>query len=65
VWFDGRIIGGWTQRVDGTVAYRLLDDPGRESRDLVAGEAAALEEWLGGVRVRPRFPTGMEQSLAS
>ncbi|HAX81877.1 MAG TPA: hypothetical protein DCY40_04845 [Actinobacteria bacterium] len=64
VWWEGRVIGGWTQRQDGTIAYRLLEDPGTEGREMVAAEAGALETWLGGVRVRPRFPTGMEQSLA-
>lgn len=63
VWWEGRVIGGWTQRQDGTIAYRLLEDPGTEGREIVAAEAGALETWLGGVRVRPRFPTGMEQSL--
>jgi hypothetical protein len=64
VWWEGRAIGGWTQRQDGTIAYRLLEDPGREGRAIVTAEAAALESWLGGVRVRPRFPTGAEQGLA-
>ena len=60
VWCDGRVIGGWTHRPDGTVAFRLLEDPGTERRALVDAEAGALEAWLDGVRVRPRFPTAME-----
>jgi winged helix DNA-binding protein len=28
VWCDGRIVGGWAQRQNGTVAYKLLEDVG-------------------------------------
>ncbi|MGH8776787.1 MAG: winged helix DNA-binding domain-containing protein, partial [Jiangellaceae bacterium] len=31
VWSDGRIVGGWAQRADGEVVYRLLEDVGAEA----------------------------------
>ncbi len=54
VWCDGRIVGGWAQRKDGEVVYRLLDDVGADAVariDLVASELAAR---LGSVRLTPR-----------
>lgn len=63
VWVDGRIVGGWSQRADGEVRWRLLEDVGRDVGDAVADEAAALQVWLGDVRVRPRFPTPLDVEL--
>ena len=28
VWCDGRVVGGWAQRADGEVVFRLLEDIG-------------------------------------
>jgi hypothetical protein len=64
VWCDGRVIGGWAQRPDATIAFRLLEDPGAEARESIDDAAGALESWLHGIRVRPRFPTGLEHDLA-
>ncbi len=47
VWWEGRVVGGWVQRRDGEVAYRVLEDIGRDGRDAVASEAERLERWLG------------------
>jgi len=60
VWCDGRVIGGWSQRPDATIAYQLLEDPGAEARGSIDDAAGALESWLDGIRVRPRFPPGRE-----
>ncbi len=66
VWADGRIVGGWAQRKDtGEVAFRLLEDAGAEVAAAVKAEAARLTEWLGDVRVTPRFPTPLQRQLAS
>lgn len=54
VWCDGRIVGGWTQRPDGTIAYRLLSDVGASAAALIEERAAALTQWLGDVRLAPR-----------
>jgi hypothetical protein len=63
VWVDGRIMGGWTQRRDGAVAYRVLEDVGREATVALATEASRLEAWMSGVRVTPRFRTPLEREL--
>jgi hypothetical protein len=54
VWCDGRVVGGWAQRADGEVAYRLLEDVGAEAASAIAAEAARLTSWLGPVRLAPR-----------
>ncbi|MEV5753833.1 winged helix DNA-binding domain-containing protein [Actinoallomurus sp. NPDC052308] len=54
VWCDGRVVGGWAQRPDGEVVYRLLEDVGAEAASAVAAEAARLTSWLGAVRLAPR-----------
>ncbi len=65
VWLDGRIVGGWAQRSSGEVVFRLLEDIGTEAGSAVAAEAARLSEWIGPVRVTPRFRTPLERELAA
>ncbi|MER7562844.1 winged helix DNA-binding domain-containing protein [Streptomyces sp. NPDC097941] len=66
VWWNGRVIGGWGQRPDGEIVWRLLDTDGvgREAEAAVAVEAARLRDWVGATRVRPRFRTPLEKELA-
>jgi hypothetical protein len=64
IWADGRIVGGWGQRPDGEVVWRLLHDIGVEATESVADQAAQLTAWHGGVRVVPRFRTPLERELA-
>ncbi|MFI5954299.1 winged helix DNA-binding domain-containing protein [Cryptosporangium sp. NPDC051539] len=67
IWLDGRIVGGWAQRADGTVAVRLFEDLGADARALADAEAERLRCWLreaGGVRVVPRFRTPTERELS-
>ena len=64
IWWDGRIVGGWAQRPDGELVWELLDDVGADARAAVAAEAARLAEFIGGVRVTPRFRTPLERRLA-
>jgi len=64
IWCDGRIVGGWAQRVDGTIGWRLLEDIGAELTAAVDAEAARLTDWLAGVRVTPSFRTPLERELA-
>ena len=63
VWLDGRIVGGWAQRASGEVVYRLLEDVGTAAASAVAAEAARLTEWIGPIRVTPRFRTPLEKEL--
>lgn len=66
VWCDGRVIGGWVQRkATGEVVFRLLEDAGAEVAAAVEAEAARLTEWLGPVRVTPRFPTPLQRQLSA
>jgi hypothetical protein len=64
VWSDGRIVGGWAQRKDGSVAFRLLEDVGSETTLQVEAAAHALRQWLGAVRITPRFRTPLERELS-
>ncbi|MBB5119529.1 hypothetical protein AF335_28530 [Streptomyces eurocidicus] len=63
VWWDGRVVGGWAQRANGRIVWRPLADVGREAASAIAAEAARLAEWVGDVRVTPRFRTPLEREL--
>ncbi|MEE1836682.1 winged helix DNA-binding domain-containing protein [Streptomyces sp. SP17KL33] len=67
VWWNGRVVGGWAQRADGEVVWRLLDTDGvgREAEERIREEAARLQGWVGGTRVTPRFRTPLEKELVS
>jgi len=65
VWSDGRIVGGWAQRKNGTIAYKLLEDVGAEAERAVESAAHELGRWLGPVRVTPRFRTPLERELST
>jgi Winged helix DNA-binding domain len=65
VWVDGRIVGGWAQRRMGEVVYELLEDIGREAAAAITEAAGELEDWLGDVRVTPRFPTPLQKKLSA
>ena len=62
---SGRVVGGWSQRQDGEIAYRLLEDVGTDAEAAVAFEAESLADWLGDVRITPRFRTPLERELAA
>ncbi len=62
-WCDGRVVGGWAQRTDGEVVVELLEDVGAEATAALAAEAEGVQAWLGGVVVKPRFPTPLEREL--
>ncbi|MFC5172386.1 winged helix DNA-binding domain-containing protein [Streptomyces mutomycini] len=63
VWWNGGIVGGWAQRPDGELVWRLLSDIGREGSQLIEAEAARLSAWTGDARVTPRFRTPLEREL--
>ena len=65
IWADGRVVGGWGQRLDGEVVYRLLEDVGEEHERRAEAEAERLTTWLAGVRVIPRFRTPLERELSA
>ncbi|KUO04205.1 winged helix DNA-binding domain-containing protein [Streptomyces caeruleatus] len=69
VWWDGRVVGGWAQRGDGEVVWRLLEKLGSVERRAVeaavAVEAERLRGWVGAARVTPRFRTPLERELSA
>ncbi|MFJ9904746.1 winged helix DNA-binding domain-containing protein [Streptomyces sp. NPDC101152] len=66
VWWDGRVVGGWAQRPDGEIVWRLLDEEGvgSEAEAAIAAEAERMRGWVGTSRVTPRFRTPLEKELA-
>ncbi len=63
VWVDGRIVGSWVQRRDGTIALRLLDPVDAARREEIHEAAAHLRELLGDVRFSVRFPAPVQADL--
>ena len=65
VWADGRVVGGWAQRADGHVVWRVLQDVGAVTAAAITAEAARLQAWIGDARVIPKFRTPLERELVS
>ncbi|SPF01034.1 winged helix DNA-binding domain-containing protein [Streptomyces sp. MA5143a] len=67
VWWNGRVVGGWAQRADGEIVWRLLttEGIGTEARRGIAEEAERLRAWVGETRVTPRFRTPVEKELGA
>ena len=63
VWCDGRVVGGWAQRRDGEIVYRLLEDIGRSAVAGVDAAAETVQRLVGDIRYTPRFPTPVERDL--
>jgi hypothetical protein len=63
VWWDGRVVGGWSRRRDGELVYRLLEDVGADAVDAVEAEAARVADWLGDVRFSPGFLPPFQRAL--
>ncbi|MDQ3122352.1 MAG: winged helix DNA-binding domain-containing protein [Actinomycetota bacterium] len=65
VWWDGRVVGGWSQRRDGEIVYRLLEDVGSDAVRAVAAESARVSGWLGDARFSPGFLPPFQRELAT
>jgi hypothetical protein len=65
VWWDGRVVGGWSQRRDGEIVFRLLEDVGVEAVRAVEAEVARMAEWLGDKRFSPGFLPPFQRELAT
>jgi len=65
VWCDGRVVGGWVQRPDGEIAYRLLENVGRQAKRAIERQAGRLTDLVGPVRfgARGRRRSPLEQEL--
>ncbi|HEU4529180.1 MAG TPA: winged helix DNA-binding domain-containing protein [Actinomycetota bacterium] len=64
VWVDGRVVGGWGQADDGTIVVELLERVDARTRRAIDAERERLRDWLGDVRIKPRFRTPLELSLS-
>lgn len=64
VWVNGRVVGGWHQRTDGAVTWRLLEDVAAATTEQIAREAAALQAWLAPEVVATRFPSRLQRELS-
>jgi hypothetical protein len=65
VMVDGRALGAWTQRKDGTIVTELLEQVPARTRRRIDAESERLRDWLGDVRWTPRFRTTLESRLSS
>lgn len=65
IWADGRVVGGWTQRPDASIATELTQPISPEHQRLLDSAVAELETAVGDTVVRPRFPAPMQKRLVS
>ena len=63
VWWDGRIVGGWTQRKGGEIVWRLFEDVGADGVRAVEREVERLQRWLAGTVVVARYATPLHEEL--
>ncbi|HEY0517928.1 MAG TPA: crosslink repair DNA glycosylase YcaQ family protein, partial [Ilumatobacteraceae bacterium] len=63
IWVDGRVVGGWAQRSNGDIAYRLVVDVPRTRATEIAAEATRLRDLIGDTRVKVRFPAPLQKEL--
>jgi hypothetical protein len=61
-WWNGRIVGGWSQAQDGHILLQLLEDIDAEAVAALEVRAVELREWLGDVRVSTFFPSPLMRS---
>jgi hypothetical protein len=64
VWWEGRVVGGWSQRPDGEIVFELLEDVGADAVRAVEAEADRVAGWLGHVRFSPGFLPPFQRGLA-
>ncbi|AFT99659.1 winged helix DNA-binding domain-containing protein [Nocardia brasiliensis] len=64
LWWGGRIVGGWAQRRDGTLAWQLLTDPGRAAQRAIAIEIDRLRDYLGDRRFTVAYRNPLERTLS-
>jgi hypothetical protein len=63
-WVDGRVVGAWHHRRDGTVALHLTRKVDAEARAGLEERAGMIERLLGEVRFTVRFPSPILSQLA-
>jgi hypothetical protein len=65
VWWGGRVVGGWAQRKEGEIVFRLLQNVGADACAAIEEEAERLAAWLGARCFVPRFRTPLERELCA
>ena len=65
IWVDGQIVGAWAAGDGGIVRIRLDQEVAGALGERVELERLALEQWLDGTRVTPRFRTPIEREMVS
>ena len=63
VWVNGRVVGAWGQRKDGSLVHGLFETVGDEAQALLASEAQRLEAFLDGESLPQRTHTTFTRSL--
>ena len=61
-WWDGRIVGGWTQSEDGTVVVVPAEPLDPAARKALDGKAQELTAWLGGDVVKSIYQSPLVRS---
>ena len=64
VWANGRVVGAWAQTEEGEVVVELFARLDAAARARLDAERERLADWLGDVRIRPRFGTSLGRELA-
>lgn len=65
IWVDGRIVGGWSQRPDGTVATGFLEKTTAAQRKAVDQATDRFASFVADAVVKPSFPTPLQKTLAA
>ncbi|MCU0269398.1 MAG: winged helix DNA-binding domain-containing protein [Acidimicrobiales bacterium] len=65
IWVEGRVVGSWVRREDGTIALGWLTEVSPARRAQVEATARALEDVLGDTRFTMRFPAPIQAELLS
>jgi uncharacterized protein YcaQ len=63
IWANGRVVGAWGQRRDGSVVYGLFEPVGEEEQALLGGEVQRLEGFLAGEYLPSRTQTPFTRAL--
>ena len=64
IWADGRVVGAWGQRADGTIATELLAPLSKRHQRLLDAEVERLRALLGDTRFNVRFQSPLGRVLS-
>jgi len=64
-WWDGRVVGGWSQDEDGRVVVAPLEELSPRATAALEAEAERLTTWLDGVRIGSVYQSPLMKSRAT